>query len=384
MPIEGALRELSIHDVFQLLDLSRKTGALRVTSELRDNEGIVLFDRGRIVSATERSSPHPLGTMLVRAGRISEAELAHAHQLQAAGDTRRLGEILLAIGAIGARELERQVRLQMETVVFELMSWRDGFFSFEERDVSDAVVEAPVHVSTESLLMEGARRIDEWSRMADRIPTLDVVPVLAAVEEDHATLLDLLPSEWEVLAAIDGSSDLRGIAGSLGRSEFDVARVVYGLLSTGVVALDPRAMNGRTPTGVPITADPESMLAGARSALAAGVPEEALQGARQIIGLEPSRVEARLLAARALRRLRRFGDASEEIRRALELAPDHPGLCLEQGFAALSRGDFTAAVASWERYLRLTPTSPPDAEGVREAVASASYLRGFLEAYTGG
>ena len=49
MAIEGPLRELGIHDVFQLLDLSRKTGALRVTSDLRDDEGVVLFDGGRVV-----------------------------------------------------------------------------------------------------------------------------------------------------------------------------------------------------------------------------------------------------------------------------------------------------------------------------------------------
>jgi Domain of unknown function (DUF4388)/Tetratricopeptide repeat len=384
MPIEGPLRELSIHDVFQLLDLSRKTGVLRVTSALRDNEGLVTFDRGRIVSASVRSNAMPLGALLVRAGRISQAELAEARQRQASGDPRRLGEVLLAMGAIGARELERQVRLQIEGVVFELMSWRDGFFSFEERDVSDAVVEATVQVSTESLLMEGARRIDEWSRMADRLPTLEVVPVLATVQEDHATLLDLLPSEWEVLAAIDGTEDLRGIAGSLGRSEFDVAKVVYGLLSTGVVTLDARSVNGNTPAGVPITTDPESALAAARQALAEGMPEEALRNARQVIGIQPTCVEARLVAARSLRRLHRFGDAAEEVRRALDIAPEHPDLCLELGFAALSRGDFNAAVASWERYLRVASPVTPDREGLREAVASALYLRGFLEAYACG
>ena len=46
MAIEGPLRELGIHDVFQLLDLSRKTGTLAVTSELRDNEGTVHFQNG--------------------------------------------------------------------------------------------------------------------------------------------------------------------------------------------------------------------------------------------------------------------------------------------------------------------------------------------------
>ena len=66
MAIEGPLRELGIHDVFQLLDLSRKTGSLRVTSGLRDNEGIVYFESGRVVSAAIRTNPHPLGAMLDR------------------------------------------------------------------------------------------------------------------------------------------------------------------------------------------------------------------------------------------------------------------------------------------------------------------------------
>ena len=162
---------------FQLLDLSRKTGALRVTSAQRDNEGTVLFDRGRVISASIRSSPNPLGAVLVRAGRITERDLERARKVQQEnGATKRLGEILLQIGAISARELERQVRLQIETVVFELMSWREGFFSFEERDVGNAQLEAAVHVSTESLLMEGARRIDEWSRIADKVPHLGVDP----------------------------------------------------------------------------------------------------------------------------------------------------------------------------------------------------------------
>jgi tetratricopeptide (TPR) repeat protein len=384
MPIEGPLRELSIHDVFQLLDLSRKTGTLRVTSHVRDNEGVVLFSRGRIVSASIRNSPTPLGEMLIRAGRISEEDLGQARAQQQAGDRRRLGEILLASGTIGARELERQVRLQIEAVVFELMSWREGFFSFEEREVSEAGLEASVHVSTESLLMEGARRIDEWSRMADKLPTLDVVPVLATVQEDHATLLDLLPNEWEVLAAIDGISDLRSMAVSLGRSEFDVAKVVYGLLSTGIVVLDSRPGNGRR-TAVSSTAgDPEKLLGDARRALTAGSADDALRAARQVIAAHPSRMDARLVAARALRQLRRFGDATDELQRALEVAPDDPGLRLEQGIAAISRGDFQSAVASWEHYLRVVPPTAPDAGRLRDALASALSLRGFLEASASG
>ncbi len=239
MAIEGPLKELGIHDVFQLLDLSRKTGTLRVISELRDNEGTVLFQDGKVVHASIRSNPHRLGDLLVRSGRLTDGEMARAQAEQARGDRRRLGEILIALGMVTPKEIERQVRLQIEAVVFELMSWREGHFRFEEGLDEEAAREAMVRLSTESLLMEGARRIDEWSRIADRVPNLGMIPYLTPPDEDHPAMLDLLPQEWQVLALIDGTHDLREIAADLAMSEFDVARITYGLVSTGVIRLRP-------------------------------------------------------------------------------------------------------------------------------------------------
>ena len=137
MAIEGPLRELGIHDVFQLLDLSRKTGVLRVASDLRHNEGKVYFEGGAVVFAEIKSNPHPLGALLVRAGKIDEADLSRARDLQLRGDKRRLGRILVAIGALTERELERQVQHQVEEVIFELMNWREGYFSFAEETLED-------------------------------------------------------------------------------------------------------------------------------------------------------------------------------------------------------------------------------------------------------
>ncbi len=93
MAIEGPLKELGIHDVFQLLDLNRKTGVLRVTSDLRHNQGIVWFQGGAVVYAEIRNNPHPLGELLVRAGKIGEADLDRARAMQAQGDQRKIGDI---------------------------------------------------------------------------------------------------------------------------------------------------------------------------------------------------------------------------------------------------------------------------------------------------
>src|SRR2546426_7855454 len=90
MAIEGPLRELGIHDVFQLLDLSRKTGVLRVTSELRHNAGTILFEGGAIIFAEIRSNPHRLGALLLRTGKITEADLERARDMRSEEHTSEL------------------------------------------------------------------------------------------------------------------------------------------------------------------------------------------------------------------------------------------------------------------------------------------------------
>src|ERR671928_211318 len=89
MAIEGPLRELGIHDVFQLLDLSRKTGVLRVASELRDDEGVVYFDAGRVVHAQVRSKAMPLEMVLLQSGKISKDDIESARVESTSGRALR-------------------------------------------------------------------------------------------------------------------------------------------------------------------------------------------------------------------------------------------------------------------------------------------------------
>ncbi len=236
MAIEGPLQDIGIHDVFQLLDLARKSGRLTVRSDARGNEGRVYFDKGAVVHATMIDNPHTLGALLRAAGKITDRELDRASRAQEVGDSRFLGEILIAQGAVTRRDVDRFMRQQIETVVFDIFSWKEGTFSFVDDRDETVVIDAAVSVSTESLLMEGARRIDEWSRMSDRIPNAEVVPRLAQPRETDA-YIDLRPVEWEVLAMIDGAHSLRGIAKELGAAEFEVAKTVYGMLSTELIEI---------------------------------------------------------------------------------------------------------------------------------------------------
>lgn len=246
MAIEGPLQDIGIHDVFQLLDLARKSGRLTVRSDARDNEGRVYFQAGAVVHATMRDNPHRLTALLRKAGKVSQRELDAAGEAQDAGDARRIGEILIANGGVTRRDVERYMRQGIESVVFDLFSWKEGNFSFADGIDDEVKIDAAVRVSTESLLMEGARRIDEWSRMADRIPGAHVVPALAEPREGSESFIDLRPAEWEIVTLIDGLHSLRDIAAELALSEFEVAKTVYGMLSTGLIEI--------TPSGVEVAA----------------------------------------------------------------------------------------------------------------------------------
>ena len=376
MPIEGPLKELGIHDVFQLLDLSRKTGALRVTSELRHNSGTVFFENGAIVFAQIQSNPYPLGGLLIRTGKITEADLERARDRQQKGDRRRVGEILVEMGAITARELQRQVRFQVEEVVFEVMGWQEGYFSFREGSDTALPAEASVRIPTEALLMEGARRIDEWSRIEKRVPHVGVVPSFAPATEGQPGDLDLLPPEWEVLALIDGDRDVRGVAAELGRSEFDVAKTLFGLESAGVIALGDRApsVGGRSAAAV------TELVAQAEDALRARDLERAKAAAEQAVTLQAHDAHLHLLLGQVHLAAGRAADAAEALRRTLRLdpllAPAHRAL----GFALVGMGRFAEGVEAWDRWERLAGGSEAELaklDEVRRARSAAQILGGL-------
>jgi hypothetical protein len=299
MPVEGPLREFGIHDVFQLLDLSRKTGMLRVTSPVRDDEAHVFFEAGKVVHAGLRSQPSAIEDLLVEDGKITQDELEHARKLVAdhnnGASSANISAIFVQAGVVSERELERMVRGRLETVVFDLMSWREGFFSFEERAIDEIPAAVRVSVATESLLMESARRIDEWSRIADKVPNLTVIPALAPVPDDHESQLDLLPPEWEVLTMIDGVRDLRAIAEELGREEFDVAKVVYGLATTGVVEIRQRRLSMTIPVATP-PAQEDPAIAKARSAMVSEL-RNARTAMEKFLKVAPSGEAARVRSA---------------------------------------------------------------------------------------
>lgn len=374
MAIEGPLRELGLQDVLQLLELARKTGVLTVRSERHNDEGVVHVDRGEIVFARRRRSRRLLGQQLLRAGKLTERELERALDVQRRNPSQRLSEILLEMGSSPEEELLDQLGFQLEENVYDMMGWEEGYFRFEERqDVFRSGLQ--IRIRVESLLMEGARRIDEWSRLESRIPSLESVPTLAQVEDGDDLPLELRPEEWEVLAEIDGARDVRQIAADLGRATFDVGKIVYGLVSTGVVTVQER------PSLIP-ERKLRRRIGEAEALLASGHAEQAERITAELQSAHPERSELALLMGRCLAEEGRMRAATEAFDRAVALDPLTPAGHYHLGFAAVKIGELERATDAWSMYLRLAPESL-ERQRVAQGLKAVRALLGILGTPTG-
>jgi tetratricopeptide (TPR) repeat protein len=304
MAIKGSLKEASLPDVLQLLAMGKKSGCLAVTH--RNNFGYIYFDKGRISYASIVNRRDRIGDILVKAGSITQAQLDSAIDAQDAHREKRLGELLVAQGAITREELHDQIRMQIEEAVYFLFTWMQGTFNFEGEVIPEEQ-DFLVSINPESLLLEGARRVDEWSLIEKKIPSFDLV-----FDVDRKKLAEsevALTREQEgVLALLDGRRDVARVIDDSGLGEFDVGKAIYGLISAGFAH-----RVGRTKAAEPAVSD--SRVDEHRNLGVAfyktGMLDEAMREFRRVADLRESDGQATFFIGLALMRQGKWSEAVE-------------------------------------------------------------------------
>src|SRR6266576_3037615 len=160
MALEGTLKDFSLADIFQLIGLQRKTGVL--TLRTKDDTVTVTFLDGKVVGADSLNHrlENRLGNVLIKSGVLTADQLGRALEIQKE-TLQRLGFILTHYGIISPDALKQAIQLQILQIVYRLFRWNDG----------DNVVA----ITAESILMEGARMIDEWPIIEKRIRSYEMV-----------------------------------------------------------------------------------------------------------------------------------------------------------------------------------------------------------------
>jgi hypothetical protein len=185
MAFQGSLAELHLPDIIQLVSVSGKTGVFHLIDG--PLSGLIYLHEGRIIHA-------------------------------------QLDEIT------------------GEEAVYALAIWNQGDFKFEPGPASEI---RTISKSNTNLLMEAARRLDEWRVLSKKIPSVELVPEFV-VQESREGQINLNTSEWLILSKIDGQRSVKAIAQASGLSVFDASKILYGLIATGLIRLRDR---GTAPAG---------------------------------------------------------------------------------------------------------------------------------------
>ena len=373
MPIEGSLREFTLQDILQLLHLSRKTGELKVLREPSGLRGAVVFSAGAVVDADVDESTPRLGYMLLNAGKITEADLHRADEIHSSDSSHSWTAIFQSLGVVEPEDLEEYAKFQVEEFVYEILDWQDGHFSFGEREVSES--ECVTWIPVESLLMEGARRADELSALPTIIDSPNAVPRLSEQAATDGGVLDLTPEEWEVLGRVDGVADVKSIAWTLGRSEFDVSKVVSKLAQKGVIEIGSQD-DART--------KPPHELALDR--IEQEIESLDLDAARRhidsVLSAQPEEPRAHYLAAHVRERSGDLRAAADGYEMTLGLDPLAEEARQRLGLVRLKLGDVDGAAREWTTYLRMAPDSP-ERRRVERAMTAVRELQIILDEFDG-
>jgi hypothetical protein len=233
MAIEGDLRSLNITSVLQLISGERLTGVLRIKrhAEIAD-VGFVEGDiAGAFFEVGERMET--LETYLVKSGMIGKnlfEMIVDIHR-----ETRRpVINIIIEDKYLTIDEIEKTIKFKIQEVIDELFTWREGEFKFNEgmHIYPKSVIKVRMH--TEGLILESARRLDEWPRISKAIPSEDIV--FKRVERPELKL-QLKEDEARVFSLIDERQSVGDLLQMSGLGKFHTYACLYHLQSAGQIEI---------------------------------------------------------------------------------------------------------------------------------------------------
>ncbi len=235
MALKGNLRDFSTTQLLNLINLARKTGTLSI-----QNNGEIAhmsFQEGKLIYAyMGQDQANHLADILHKSGKLSK-EQANIIQTRVQGKTdRQIGYLLIQAGHVTQSDIMQSIRQNVLNVVYKLFTWAEGLFQFEANKLP-----SPTHITLpidlESVIMEGSRRLKEWEILQEELPDLENSLRFTERPDGKLRNINLTVQEWKVISLIDPRNSMRKIAQANNLSDFEIRRIIYGMLQAGLVEL---------------------------------------------------------------------------------------------------------------------------------------------------
>lgn len=243
----GQIEIMPVAEILQILSFQCQTGLFRAIHD--EKEICIFFEKGRIQLATSQNLRPEfwLGRVLLQTRSTPAAPLESALVLAFDGEPSKrgpLGKRLVDEHVVDADHLRKALKEQTCALMFELLRWKQGRFSFEAlRALPDLVSQARLEFAVDTLLLEGCRRIDEWKVLEQELGPLQTV--LERTAQSRAVLDSLSEPEKSVLSHLDGAISLGDLADRMTLPSVEVYRVCKKLVARKV--LQPRTSETAQP-----------------------------------------------------------------------------------------------------------------------------------------
>ncbi|HTX92746.1 MAG TPA: DUF4388 domain-containing protein [Anaerolineales bacterium] len=234
MALRGNLRDFSITQLLNLINLANKTGTLVV--EGPSETAKVAFRDGKLSYAEIGHEDGGLATILYKAKKLSQGQYKSLQQRTMHIPDKELGLLLINAGYLSQEDILTNLQQHFTDIVQRLFTWVEGFFHFDN-DLLPPDDRICVRLDLENLIIEGARQLREWEQLQDEIPSLDMALKFTDRPGTNLRNVNLSVEEWRVVSYINPRNTIHQVASAAKMNDLEIRRIVYGLLQAGLVEI---------------------------------------------------------------------------------------------------------------------------------------------------
>jgi len=231
MALRGNLRDFTITQLLNLINLANKTGTLILDGP--SEQAHISFRDGKLAYARLGQEDGSLASILHKANKINVNQYRAIADRAGQMTDKELGLLLINAGYVTQEDILLNLQGYFTEVVRKLFTWVEGIFRFEN-DLLPPDGRINVKLDLENIIIEGSRQLRELEQLQDEIPSLDMA---LKFTERPLTNVNLSIDEWKVVKFVDPKNTMRQIANTNRLSDLDIRRIVYGLLQAGLVEL---------------------------------------------------------------------------------------------------------------------------------------------------
>lgn len=234
MALKGNLRDFSITQLLNLINMARKTGTLILE---RDPEQLFIsFREGKLSYARDGRDNSGLAMVLYRARKLNATQVRVINEKAAGMSDKELGLLLINSNLLSQQEILTSLQSYYLSMFNRLYTWSDGMFRFEN-EMLPPTDKITVRIGLENLIIEGTRRMREWEQLQDEIPSLEMALRFSERPGVNLRNLNLNVEEWKVISFVNPKNTIHQIAKATNKNDIEIRRIIYSFIQAGLVEL---------------------------------------------------------------------------------------------------------------------------------------------------